>query len=151
MNRKAFLALVLFLLASCLTGCAGRYNVGNSYVGPLPKGGVATIAEDTTAHLSSLYPPGYTSIRLVTPKQSDEFSQALEASLRHKGFTLSPTATLTMSYILDELQSAKPPVWYLQLRIADKAQNKTFARSYTASGEPAAGFSSLSSGGGENE
>lgn len=151
MNQKTLLALILCLFAGCLTGCAGRYNVGSSYVGPLPKGGTSSIAEDATAHLSSLYPPGHTSIRLVAPKQSDEFSQALETSLRHKGFTLSPSGTLTMSYVLDELQSAKPPVWYLQLRIADKTQSKTLARSYTASGEPAAGFSSLSAGGGENE
>ena len=152
MNRKVLLDLILcILLAGCLTGCAGNHNVGGSYVGPLPQSGAAAIAEDATAQLAALYPPGHTSIRLVAPKQSDAFSQALETGLRQKGFTLSPSGTVTMSYVLDELRSAKPPAWYLQLRIADKSQNKTLARSYTASGQPAAGFSSLATGGGDHE
>ena len=151
MNWKVFFALILCILAGCLTGCAGSRTVGGSYVGTLPQNGAASIAEDATTQLSSLYPPGHTSIRLVAPKQSDAFSQALETSLRQKGFTLSPNGTVTMSYVLDELRSAKPPAWYLQLRIADKSQNKTLARSYTASGQPAAGFSSLTTGGGDHE
>ena len=151
MNRKALFALILCILAGCLTGCAGNHNVGGSYVGTLPQSGAASIAEDATAQLSALYPPGHTSIRLVAPKQSDAFSQALETSLRQKGFTLSPNGTVTMSYVLDELRSAKPPAWYLQLRIADQSHNKTLARSYTASGQPAAGFSSLATGGGDHE
>lgn len=150
MNRKEF-ALILCILTGCLTGCAGNHNVGGSYVGTLPQSGAASIAEDATAQLSSQYPPGHTSIRLVAPKQSDAFSQALENGLRQKGFSLSPNGTVSMSYVLDELRSAKPPIWYLQLRIADKSQNKTLARSYTASGQPAAGFSSLATGGGDHE
>ena len=151
MKRRTLLALILCLLAGCLNGCAGSRTVGGSYVGTLPQNGAASIAEDATTQLSSLYPPGHTSIRLVAPKQSDAFSQALETSLRQKGFTLSPNGTVTMSYVLDELRSAKPSAWYLQLRIADKSQNKTLARSYTASGQPAAGFSSLETGGGDHE
>ncbi len=151
MNRRSFFALILCTLAGCLTGCAGNHNVGGSYVGTLPQSGAASIAEDATAQLAALYPPGHTSIRLVAPKQSDAFSQALETSLRQKGFTLSPNGTVTMSYVLDELRSAKPPAWYLQLRIADKSHNKTLARSYTASGQPAAGFSNLTTGGGDHE
>ena len=150
MNRKAF-ALILCILTGCLTGCAGNHNVGGSYVGTLPQSGAVSIAEDATAQLSALYPPGHTSIRLVAPKQSDAFSQALETSLRQKGFTLSPSGTVTMSYVLDELRPAKPPAWYLQLRIADQSHNQTLARSYTASGQPAAGFSSLETGGGDHE
>ena len=151
MNRRTLFALIFWFLSGCLAGCAGSKNVGGSYVGTLPQSGTASIAEDATAHLSSLYPPGHTSIRLVAPKQSDAFSQALETSLRQKGFTLSPNGTMTMSYVLDELRSAKPPAWYLQLRIADKSHNQTLARSYTASGQPAAGFSSLATGGGDHE
>ena len=151
MNRKTLFALILCLVFGCLTGCAGNHNVGGSYVGTLPQSGAASIAEDATAQLAALYPPGHTSIRLVAPKQSDAFSQALETGLRQKGFTLSPNGTVTMSYVLDELRSAKPPAWYLQLRIADQSHNKTLARSYTASGQPAAGFSSLASGGGDHE
>lgn len=151
MKRRTLLALILCLLAVCLNGCAGSRTVGGSYVGTLPQSGAASIAEDATAHLSSLYPPGHTSIRLVAPPQSDSFSQALETSLRQKGFTLSPNGTVTMSYVLDELRSAKPPAWYLQLRIADQSRKKTLARSYTANGQPAAGFSSLVTGGGDHE
>jgi len=152
MNRKVLLDLILcILLAGCLTGCAGNHNVGGSYVGTLPQSGAASIAEDATAQLATLYPPGHTSIRLVAPKQSDAFSQVLETSLRQKGFTLSPNGTVTMSYVLDELRSAKPPAWYLQLRIADQSHNQTLARSYSASGQPAAGFSSLANGGGDHE
>lgn len=152
MNRKVLLDLILcILLAGYLTGCAGNHNVGGSYVGTLPQSGAASIAEDATAQLAALYPPGHTSIRLVAPKQSDAFSQALETSLRQKGFTLSPNGTVTMSYVLDELRLAKPPAWYLQLRIADQSHNQTLARSYSASGQPAAGFSSLATGGGDHE
>ena len=122
MNRKNFLAMILCILAGCLTGCAGRYNVGSSYVGTLPQTGADSIAEDATAHFSSLYPPGHTSIRLVAPKQSDAFSQAFETNLRQKGFTLSPNGTVTMSYVLDELRSAKPPAWYLQLTFGADSQ-----------------------------
>lgn len=137
-------ALILFL---GLTGCAGSHNVGDSFVGQLPQEGVAAIADDATGYLASLYPPGHTSIQVVAPRQSDAFSRALETSLRQKGFTLSSSGTVTMRYVLDALRSAAPPVWYLQLRIADPEQSKTIARSYTANGYPAAGFSILSTGG----
>ncbi|GAB6194292.1 hypothetical protein [Desulfocastanea catecholica] len=137
-------ALILFL---GLTGCAGSHKVGGSFVGQLPQEGVVAIADDATSYLTSLYPPGHTSINLVTPQQSDAFSRALETNLRQKGFTLSGSGTVTMSYVLDTLHSAVPPVWYLQLRIVDTEQSKTIARSYTANGYPAAGFSILSTGG----
>jgi hypothetical protein len=143
--------LVVFILCGLLTGCAGRYSVGGSFVGQLPKEGVVAIADDATGYLASLYPPGHTSIRLVAPPQSNAFSRALETSLRQKGFTVSSSGTVTMSYILDALRSAEPPVWYLQLRIADPEQSKTIARSYTANGFPVAGFSNFSTGGGNHE
>lgn len=137
-------ALILFL---GLTGCAGSHKVGGSFVGQLPQEGVVVIADDATSYISLLYPPGHTSIRLEAPPQSDEFSRALETSLRQRGFTVSSSATVTLSYVLDTLRSAAPPVWYLQLRIVDPKQSKIIARSYTADGNPAAGFSILSTGG----
>ncbi len=142
---------VVLILCGLLTGCAGRYSVGGSYVGKIPDGFAAPIADDATDYLASLYPPGHTSIRLITPEHSDAFSAALENSLRQSGFTVSPQGTVTMSYVLDLLRSATPPVWYLRLRIADPKQSRTIARSYTDDGRPVAGFSIFSTGGENDE
>ena len=138
--------LLVFILCGLLTASAGRYSVGGSFVGQLPKEGVVAIADDATGYLASIYPPGHTSIRLVAPPQSDAFSRALETSLRQKGFTVSSSGTVTMSYILDTLRTVQPPVWYLRLRIAGPKHSRTVARSYAEDGRPAAGFSILTEG-----
>lgn len=135
----------MVLLAS---GCAGRGPVG-SYCGPLPEGNaVAAIAADAVDCLSTLYPPGHTSVHLVPAKNVDNgFVQAFENRLRAKGFTLVPDArpatesgTLAVAYTLDAMDEKS--AWYLQLRISDTEEHgKSIARAYTASGQPEAGQS----------
>lgn len=137
-----------FVALALLTGCASRYHADGSFVGNLPQGTAQSIAADAAGALAILYPPGHTSVSLVVPKNRDDFSQALENYLRTKGFTLSPSgAAVTVAYVLDELRSEKPPSWYLRLRIADLQGSKTLTRAYTATGQPAAGFSGILTGG----
>ena len=80
MRTLIFPLLLMVMLAS---GCAGRGPVG-SYCGPLPEGNaVAAIAVDAVDCLSSLYPPGHTSVHIVPAKNVDNgFGQAFESGLR---------------------------------------------------------------------
>ena len=144
MRIVIFPLLLLVLLAS---GCAGREPMG-SYCGPLPEGNaVAAIAADAVDCLSSLYPPGHTSVHLVPAKdEGNKFAQAFENGLRTKGFTLIPDAqtdTLAIAYTLDAIfEKGEKSSWYLHLRILDSEDNgKSIARAYTASGQPEAGQS----------
>jgi len=132
--KRYFFLLVAFL---CLSGCAGR--TGESYVGTLPDSSAASrIAEDAVSRLASFYPPGHTSLQLMAPAQGDAFSTNFERGLRAKGFTLSPTGTVKVSWVLDELKPEKS--WYLRLRIKDGAVTRTLSRAYNAQGMPSAGF-----------
>jgi len=141
MRIVMFPLLLMVLLAS---GCAGRGPVG-SYCGPLPEGSaVAAIAADAVDFLSSLYPPGHTSVHLVPAKDvGNGFTQAFENSLRGKGFTLAASSapdSVVIAYTLDALDEKS--AWYLQLRISDSDDGgKSIARAYTASGQPEAGQS----------
>lgn len=89
--RNIILPLLLMVLLS--SGCAVRGPVG-SYCGPLPEtGAVAVIAADAVDSLSTLYPPGHTSVHLVPAKDvGNDFVQAFENGLRTKGVTLVPDA-----------------------------------------------------------
>ena len=141
MRALIFPLLLMVLLAS---GCAGRAPVG-SYCGPLPEGNaVSAIAVDAVDCLSSLYPPGHTSVHLVPAKNVDNgFVQAFENGLRTKGFTLAASSTpdsVIIAYTLDAMDEKS--AWYLQLRISDnEGSGKSIARAYTASGQPEAGQS----------
>ena len=128
MRTLIFPLLLMVMLAS---GCAGRGPVG-SYCGPLPEGNaVSAIAADAVDCLSTLYPPGHTSVHLVPAKDVDNgFAQAFENGLRTKGFTLVPDArpdALAIAYTLDAMDEKS--AWYLQLRISDAGeQGKSIAR-----------------------
>lgn len=144
MRTFMFPLLLMMLLAS---GCAGRGLVG-SYCGPLPEGkAVGVIAADAVDCLSTLYPPGRTSVHLVPAKNAENgFAHAFESGLRGKGFTLLPTATadaVAVAYTLDALfEKGEKSAWYLQLRISEsETSGKSIARAYTASGQPEAGQS----------
>lgn len=137
MRTFIFPLLLMVLLAS---GCAGRGPVG-SYCGPLPEDSAVTaIAADAVDCISTLYPPGHTSVHLVPAKDvGNNFVQAFENGLRTKGFTLAAAESadvLIVAYTLDSLDEKN--AWYLQLRLSD---GKAFARSYTANGQPEAGQS----------
>ncbi len=135
MYRHFLLALVLALLV----GCSAR-GVGGSYVGELPQGSaVGAIAEDTSAWLAQEFPPGLTTLHLLTPKGSQDFTGLFEDSLRRKGFVVtqeSGSEGLSVAYILDKLDDE---AWYLQVKIDG---NKAVSRVYGADGKPVAGRSS---------
>ena len=141
MRKFIFPLLLMVLLAS---GCAVRGPIG-SYCGPLPESSaVASIAADAVSCLSSLYPPGHTSVHLVPAKDvNNAFVQAFENGLRTNGFTLAPAATadsVVIAYTLDAMDEKS--AWYLQLRISDSEDSgKSIARAYTETGQPEAGQS----------
>lgn len=122
------------------SGCAKPALVG-SYCGPLPEqNAVSAIAADAVDCLTTLYPPGHTSLHLLQAKDAaNGFATAFETGLRAEGFTLAAAEAadvIVVTYTLDALDEKS--AWYLQLRLSD---GKAFARSYTASGLPEAGQS----------
>lgn len=150
MNRILF-----FLLVCCLSSCAANTS-RNSFVGGLPNDPavVGQIAQDAAMRLSVLYPPGQTRIKLMYPdkkgqsKVPDKFSTALENSLRKKGFTISPAATLQLDWTINalvEINEKKEPnkSYYLYLHLTDvssSAKNRAITRLYNDKGDPQAGF-----------
>jgi len=135
-------ALLLSLCLSVLLsfGCASRGSIG-SFAGPLPeKNAVSAIAADAVSIISELYPPGHTSLHVLTAKDADNsFALALDNGLRARGFTLAAAdggEAVTVAYILDRLEDKS--AWYLHLRFAD---GKATARAYDAQGQPEAGQS----------
>jgi hypothetical protein len=135
---KTFILCLCVLLAS---GCAAHGPLG-SFCGPLPEqNATAAIASDAVSIIAGLYPPGHTTLHLLAAEKADNaFAVALEKGLRAKGFILADSpAAVTVGYTLDALE--EKAVWYLQLRLTDKAGVKVIARPYTASGLPEAGQS----------
>jgi Conjugal transfer protein TrbH. len=141
MRTILFPMLLVLLLAS---GCAVRGPIG-SYCGPLPEANaVSAIAADAVDCLTSLYPPGHTSIHLAPAKDVENaFVQVFEDRLRAKGFTLAASPTpdsIVIAYTLDAMDEKS--AWYLQLRISDEGEHgKSIARAYTETGQPEAGQS----------
>lgn len=140
---KIFMIVALLLL----TSCAGRH-ASPSYVSPALRDAetIRSIADDTTSCLAALYPPGKTSIRLMSLK--DAFSRALEDNLRNKGFTIAGTggsSSIQVEYNLDQLRlRSKSSSWLLRLQIINPAEPaRKLMRSYSATGQPEAGFSTI--------
>lgn len=138
--RGVLLSLMLFCLLA--SGCAQR-GLSGSYFGDVPGNAPARIAADTVDYLTTLYPPGRTSLRLAAAKKADNaFAAALESGLRQAGFSVLPADSLpaadsiTVAYTLDVLE--QNAAFYLQLRFSD---GKAVSRAYTASGQPEAGRS----------
>jgi hypothetical protein len=132
--------LFILLVSLCLSGCAGK--VGESYVGTLPAGqAVDRIAGDAVERLASLYPPGRTSLHLISPTKGDSFSAELENGLRGKGFTLSSTGPVRVAWVLNSIEPEK--TWYLRLKTADSSGTRTLSRAYGLQGEPLAGFAEI--------
>lgn len=138
--RGILLSLMLFCLLA--SGCAQR-GLSGSYFGDVPGDAPTLIAADAVDYLTTLYPPGRTSLRLAAAKKADNaFAAALENGLRQAGFSLLPADSLpaedsiTVAYTLDVLE--QNAAFYLQLRFSD---GKAVSRAYTASGQPEAGRS----------
>ena len=136
--RNLILSFCFIMLFA--SGCAKPGLVG-SFCGPLPEhSATSAIAADAAACLSELYPPGHTSLHLLQAKEGgNDFATAFENNLRAKGFTLfaaDSADVLVVAYTLDALDEKS--AWYLQIRLSG---GKTFARSYSANGQPEAGQS----------
>lgn len=117
---------ILFMLSIMLAsyGCAFRaqHNAGGmtAYdgVSNRHRGDAQALAESTAQTLALRYPPGHTSISLVS--SPGVFAQALENSLRQKGFVVLPgeqSAAVRVAYILDEIQGEAR--CYLQVKTSD--------------------------------
>jgi len=117
-------AICLLLLAGLVMtgGCASRsHRLGASYCSEeFPAEAVPAVAEHLADVMVASYPPGYTSFFLAqTENPKDELAQALEASLRSRGFALAAEKNgqiLTINYVLDR---ADDEVWYSRLSVSD--------------------------------
>lgn len=139
--------LLLYLAALLVSGCAKSVLVG-SFCGPLPEhSAVSAIAADAVTCLSTLYPPGKTSLHLLPAMDADnDFATTFENGLRGRGFTLAAVESdkaITVAYVFDSLgDTDQKAAWYLHLSLFDpKSGNKSIARAYTTSGHPEAGQS----------
>lgn len=152
-NTFADLLKVCGCLCLCLVaGCSGKGAGGSfaSFVGDLPEGGaVASIASDASAQVAELYPPGHTSIFLLTAEEDAEsgFSSAFENALRQSGFTVlqgPEENAVAVAFLLDGFVEEKKDgvkVWYLRFLVSDNDEKgMAFARTYTASGRAEAGW-----------
>ena len=132
--------LLLFLLLFVLAGCSAR-GPGGSFVGELPEEvAQRAIASDSADFLAQEFPPGHTRLHLLTPKERQEFSPLLEASLRKKGFVVSQESdggAQSVAYTLDKLDDQ---FWYVQLRIDG---GKAVSRVYDIGGRPVASRASI--------
>lgn len=138
--------LILMLFCVLASGCASR-GLSGSFYGDVSGEAPALMAADTVDYLTSLYPPGRTTLRIAAAKKADNaFAAALENGLRQAGFSLlaadaaSSADCITIAYTLDVLNDApeQETAFYLQLRFSD---GKAVNRAYTANGQPEAGRS----------
>ena len=131
---------VLFLLLLALAGCSAR-GPGGSFVGELPEDvAQRAIARDSADFLAQEFPPGHTTLHLLTPKERQEFSPLLEVFLRKKGFVISQESgadAQSVAYTLDKLDDQ---FWYVQLRIDG---GKAASRVYDIGGRPVASRASI--------
>lgn len=168
MKKKSFLFFLL-TVALLTGGCAGHINTESYVHNPPPVWKTSmTIAEDAAEKLLSLYPPGFTQIELIHPANADadadndglqrvgdDFSFALENGLRLRGFTITPLASLRLSWHLDVFPDiegktdAEDLNWYLRLNLTDKEKSEVrrLTRMYNANGLPMAGFADEQSAG----
>ncbi|WP_407844109.1 TcpQ domain-containing protein [Desulfovibrio falkowii] len=118
--------IMLFMISIMMVnyGCGFRtqHNAGGmtAYDGVSDRhhGDAQALAESTAQALALRYPPGHTSISLVS--SPGVFAQALENSLRQKGFVVLPgeqSAAVRVAYILDEIQGEAR--CYLQIKTSD--------------------------------
>jgi hypothetical protein len=127
-----------------VSGCAS-HGPFCSFAGSLPeKAAVEAIIDDAVSILTELYPPGHTSLHILSAKETENaFAVALESALRARGFILGPESSdaITLAYTLDMLEEKS--AWYLWLRLSDGNEVRVTARAYDAHGQPEAGQSRM--------
>ncbi|MBV5277162.1 hypothetical protein JZU56_05075, partial [bacterium] len=132
----------IFLVSFALAACVVQHTPGTSFVTPaLPnEEAIQRIAIDATACLEALYPPGLTTIRLMTPTEKDGFSRLLEDRLRTSGFTVvgssNDSAAIQVEYILDQLKPEPSHSLLLRLHLVDSTSGseRKLMRSYNMAG-----------------
>lgn len=132
---KNIIIVFMFSIMIANYGCAFRtqHNAGGmtAYDGVSDRhhGDAQALAENTAQALALRYPPGHTSISLVS--SPGVFGQALENSLRQKGFVVLPgeqSAAIRVAYTLDGIQGEDR--CYLQVKTSDGG-NFGFVRELT--------------------
>lgn len=134
------------LVVALLAGCAAHRDRG-SFVNDkaLEASAAQSVATDATSAIMAQYPPGKTSIRLLSAG-SNSFSAALEQLLRKQGYRIVPpdakvSAALEVAYVLD--RKKRDGSLLLRLQFSDASGKRKMMRSYTATGQPEAGFSTI--------
>jgi len=125
---RALRYFLCLALAMAMAACAARHAGSFCGSGIRPEQ-FSVIAEDATARLASVYPPGRTALHLEQAKR-DGFGETLDGLLRERGFRLEPTAgagVLDMAYTLDAIND-EPGAWYLHVALSD---GFAFSRAYT--------------------
>lgn len=123
---KRILGIVLCFLVLTAGACTWRGAGSGSGGGMTAYDGVSdrhpgdaqALAQSTAQALALRYPPGHTSLALVSAP--GEFGQALENSLRQRGFTVldgEQAAAVRIAYVLDEIQGEAR--CYLQVKTSD--------------------------------
>ena len=120
---KNIFMVFLFAVFLGINGCVARStSVGGltTYDGVSREhpGDARSLAEQAARELSRRYPPGHTSLSLLSAPGA--FSEVLETALRRQGFAVAgpeQSADVRVSYTLDAIQGE--PACYLQVKTSD--------------------------------
>ncbi len=106
------------LLLCCLLAFIGCAHAPDTAV-PASSDALSGLAEHASELLAAEYPPGHTMLSL-TSRPSGDFTQALETSLRGRGFSLAAEDTpggLAVNVVMEPV--AEGELWYLHLKSGD--------------------------------
>lgn len=110
--------LINAMLLCCLLAFIGCAHTPGAAVSE-SSGALGGLAENAAGMLAAEYPPGHTVLSL-TSRPAGEFSQALETSLRGRGFSLAGADTagvLAVSVVMEPV--AEGELWYLYVKAGD--------------------------------
>jgi len=129
--RTFYIILVSLLFCACVR----QPQIGSFCGSGIQTDQEAVIAEDAASRLASEYPPGRTALHLELAKRGS-FGEALESSLRVKGFTLQNEGAqdvILLSYKLDAIKD-EPGAWYLHVALSN---GLSFSRVYALGAQTA--------------
>ncbi len=137
--KKFLSAVILCALCVSVAGGCSLHSApvlpGNSYLAEkYPAGSITAVAEHLAETLAASYPPGHTALFIEgSGSDQDALGPALEASLRAKGFTVTPdreySRALALVYVLDRLDEES---WYSRLTLSD---GLSVARTWRVAGD----------------
>lgn len=144
------IVLLMFVVFMAACSSTKNYQTSYSYHGAVPEEQKISkaIADDMAAYIATMYAPGHTSFKLITPNDEkaetvdgiteDTFSVIFENALRQKGFEISQKG-LELSYTIDSLEEG----FYTQIRFGD---GNNFSSVYNKNGNSISSRSSLLGG-----